>query len=385
MIEQEVVFTDKEINEIWVDLNSAKQELEHFESKDAEKKKAIIIRIRDDVRILVKAKKIPIKENLIKNYVLNILEERGISYSRGHFTDLFEDTEKRNYLIDPKGSIHQHDFKIISENKNGKWEQCQCGTNKINDIEQIDLSTETDENKKISIRETIEPQGISFEYLKLVRELFAQNIHAIDMIFQKCTLDITSIKKQTTENKKRRAPQVEYDKLYNATKLLVDKRVFIVQKELSDIDESKLSEKKKSIADILNSTKKLNDRTKITNYEKAVAKILLQKFDFFIGDIANILNITTKHVKNNILKQNSTSPHDQDSILEQLDFLARCPGCGLGIADSIDKLHERFKQGHSIEEGFELDSFPLPKYADQVIQLKHEIRRKDILIHQLQK
>jgi hypothetical protein len=379
-----VQYSPKEINEIWSDLNSAKKELEQFESKDAEKKKELIIRIRDKVEILVKAKSIPIKENQISSYVLNILEERNISYSKGHWHELFSETQKRNYSNSPKGEIHEHDFHIISENKNGKWEQCSCGTNKINDIEQIDLSTETDENKKISIRETIEPTGIEFEYLKLVKELFSQNIHAIDMIFQKCTLDITSIKKQTVESKKRRAPQVEYEKLYNATKSLVDKRIKIVQDELNGMDEAKINEKKKSIADTINSTKKLNDRTKITNYEKAVAKVLIQKFDFFIGDIANILNITTKHVKNNILKQNSTSPHDQDSILEQLDFLARCPGCGLGIADCMDKIYERFKKGHSIEDGFELDSFPLPTYADQVIQLKQEIRRKNILISQLQ-
>lgn len=83
-----------------------------------------------------------IKENQISIYVLNILQERNISYSKGHFYDLFLENQKRNYSNVSKDTIHQHEFKIISENENGKWEQCACGTNKINDIEQIDQSEE---------------------------------------------------------------------------------------------------------------------------------------------------------------------------------------------------------------------------------------------------
>ena len=240
--------------------------------------------------------------------------------------------------------------------------------------------------KKLVFRELIEPEGIEFEYLKFVKELLSQNIHAIDTIFQKCTLDVTSIKKQTIENEKRKAPQVEYEKLYNSTKLLVDKRKNVVIQELSDVTQENIDDKKRSLAEIINAIKKLNDRNKITSYEKAVAKILITKFEYLDGDIAKVLNITTKHVKNNILKQNEKSPHDQDSMLEQLDFLVRCPGCGLGIADHFEQKYRDFIAGKSIEEedtDFELESFSLPTYAKQVIELKQKIREQKITIQEL--
>jgi len=382
----EFKYSDQEISEVWSDLNSAKKELEAIETKDAEPKKELLERIRDKVRILVKAEKIPIKQSQIMSYVWNILDERDISYSKGHFSELFNDQEKRNYSKSSQGNIHQHSFKIMTEIPQGKWEQCQCGTNRLNGIEQMDLSSETQEesSEKLIVRETIEPQEIQFEYLKLIKELFSQNIHAIDTIIQKCTLDITSIKKQTTENKKRQAPQVDYEKLFNSTKLLVDKRVNIVLGELSDVNQAGITKTKKSISDIIHSIKLLNDRTKITSYEKAVAKILINKFAFFVGDIAKILNITTKHVKNNILKLNSpSSVYAQDGILEQLDYLVRCTGCGLGVADHFEREYENFKKGKPITENFELGSFALPTYAKQVIQLKQQLRKNRIQTQKL--
>ncbi len=110
---------------------------------------------------------------------------------------------------------------------------------------------------------------------------------------------------------------------------------------------------------------------------------MINKFACFNGDIASILNITTKHVKNSILRQVSKSPEDQDNLLEQLDFLVRCPACGVGIADHFEKIYYDFKKGKSISEDFALDTFPLPRYADQVIELKQKVREKEITIKTL--
>ena len=380
----ELVYSENDINEAWNDLRLAEKELEAFQSKDSETKKAIIERIRDKVEILVKTKSIPIKENQISKYVLNILKEKNIQYDRHHFYDLFSESQKGNYSKVAYATIHEHDFKIISENENGKWEQCGCGTNKINGIEQSDISLEDEGEQTLgTVRETIAPDSIHFEYLKIIRELFQKNIAAIDMIFQKCTLDITSIKKQTIENKRRRALQADYEKLYNMTKITVGKRCQIVKEELSDITEKDVKEAHMKLTETLNAIKKLNDRTKITNYEKAMAKILIERFGYLHGNIASILNITTKHVKNNILKANQKNNQDQDGMLEQLDFLARCPGCGLGIADVLDRQYEQYKKGKPITENFTLDSYPFPTFAQQVIQQKQVIRKQKITIQQL--
>jgi|APSaa5957512535_1039671.scaffolds.fasta_scaffold25775_1 hypothetical protein len=384
MSEQEVQYSVEEIDGVWDTLRTAEQELEQFENKDAEKKKELIFRIRDSVNVLVEAKKIPIKSNQISSYVLNILTEKGVSYSKGHWSELFKEHQKRNYSNSPKGEIHEHEFKLISETANGKWESCDCGANKINGIIQVDLSVEnTDTSKKVLVREVEEPQGIEFEYLKYVKELMLKNIQAIDIIFQKCTLDITSIKKQTTENKKRKASQIEYDELLKNTKNLTDKRVAVVLKVLSDISESDIVEKKKSITDILNATKKLNDRTKITNYEKAVVKILINNFNYFVGDMATLLNVTTKHIKNNILHLNSTNAHDQDSILEQTDFPVRCPGCGVGVADYFENMFLDYKAGKSVADVFDVVDFPFPTFALQLIEEKQKTRKALILIKEL--
>jgi len=378
----EFEYSEKEINEVWSELNTAKKELEAFDSKDAETKKQLIIRIRDKVDILVKAEKIPIRENQISSYVLNILTEANISYSRGRWAELFLDHQKRNYSESPQGEIHQHSFEIVTSTPQGKWEKCECGTNRLNDIEQMDQLIENKEelSTKSTVRETVQPAGIQFDYLKLKKEELSLTINAIDALMQKCTLDITAIKKQTIDKKGRTIPQIQYEKLYNETKLLVDGRVQVVINELSHVTTTDIT--RTSIADLKNAIKKLNDRTKITEYEKATAKILIEKFDYFIGDIANILNITTKHVKNNILKQNVKSIHNQDSILEQLDFMVRCPGCGIGIADYHQNRYEKYMKGKSLTDKFDLESYPFPTWAKQVINLKHQLRKKIIILQQ---
>lgn len=380
----EITYSEQEINDTWNDLNAAKKELEELEHKNEEPKKELIIRIRDRVDILVKAKKILIRENQISDKVKSILNDVGVSYSKGHWYELFLDHQKRNYSIAPEGEIHQHSFKIVTSTPNGTWEQCKCGTNRLNGIEQMDLSSESQEEstKNQSVRETVQPEGIQFDYLKLKKEELTLAIDTINALMQKCTLDVTSIKKQTINKPGRTIPQIQYEKLFNETKLLVDGRVQVVIEEFSNLTTSKLDKTKTSIADLKNAIKKLNDRTKITDYEKATAKILIEKFGYFIGDIANILNITTKHVKNNILKQNVKSIHDQDSMLEQLNFMVRCPGCGLGTADYHQNRYEIYKKGKPITEDFELESYPFPTFAKQVIQLKQQVRKKIIQLQE---
>ena len=387
-------YSTKEINDVWTTLNSAKQELDQLQSSDSEKKKELVIRIRDSVRILIRTKSIPIKKNQTKLYVRNILEEKGVSYSDGHFSELFLNDEKRNYSKSSQGNIHEHEFKTIGKSKeHGEWQKCDCGTNRINGIIQTDTrpQEEDDEDQrqktgKYTVREIIEPTGMTFDYLKLKKGELLECVKAIDLIFQKCTLDVTSIKKQTIENPRRQSPEHEYQKLYENTRMLREKRVNVVTDEFSHVDDSGIEEAKKSISQIMKACRKVNDRTKITSYEKGMAKMLIEKFDYLIGDIASILNVTTKHVKNNILKMNATSANDQDSIFEQLDFLARCPGCGLGIADHIDEQYQNYKNGKSLEDDpFDLNSFSLPPYAQQVIDLKQDLRQQKILVEELKK
>ena len=247
VLSQELKYSKEDVEQTWKNLHDAKVELETYESRDSEKKKEIIARIRDSVRILVYTKSIPIKKSQTMAYCSNILSEKNISYSKGHISELFNDDEKRNYSKSSQGNIHEHEFDIISESDGQKWEQCQCGTNRINGILQENVKdAEESTPHKETIREIIEPNGINFEYLKQTRELFSQYLHAIDLIVHKCTLDITAIKKQTTEHKRRKAPQIEYDKLLESSKALVEKRINIVNEELG-VDKNILFDRKKEV------------------------------------------------------------------------------------------------------------------------------------------
>jgi len=379
-------YSEKEIGEVWTNLRSAETELEQYDTINSEKKKELIERIRDNVQILVTAKSIPIKENQISSYVLNILEEKGVSYSKGHWHELFKEHQKRNYSNSPKGEIHEHDFKIISDNPtNGKWEQCDCGINKINNIIQIDQSIENNDDTNFNgttIKKVIEPEGIEFELLLLIKEQYLQSVSAIDLCFKKCTIDKSAIEKQTIlKSSRRSSTQEDYTKLLNSTTTLADKRISIVRKELSLIaTPSNIKQIKKTIAQLIYTKTKLNDKTKITQYEKSLAKILIERFAYDHSDIAKILNINTKHVKNNIMQEEQSIFH-RIEVMKQLRFLERCPGCGVGIADNIEEKFQLFKAGKTISEDFDLENFALPSYAKQCDELleKNRLLRKQII------
>ena len=372
-------YSKDEINEIQTNLKQLESELTNFESKNDETKKDIFSRIINHVDILVTSGHLEIKRSDISAYVYSTyVVEKNISYDRSHLRELCKSDQKRNYSNEASASIHEHDFKQISTNNEGTWEQCHCGTNRINKIIQINDTSQVEKDIEKSSNKTIqniiEPTGISFQYLKLVRELYQSTISTIDMCFTKCTINKTTIEKQAQKNEGHNmTPQEYYTNLLKETENLANQRISIVNAELSHITQADLDKIQSTISQLSYIKTKLNDKTKLTEFERSFAKILIERFTYDKSTIAEILNISSKHVKNIILK-------DQQSILrkfetlERLEFLKRCPECGIGIADHIEQKYTEFLRTGSTTKSNDMENFSLPTYATQCSNLIEDNR-----------
>jgi len=252
-------------------------------------------------------------------------------------------------------------------------------TMKENNWTDPDMANNTQKTKKHDT--TIIPDTPEFQTLSLIRKLFGETINTIDVLLNNCTYNPATIQRQIQHNKIKRTTD-DYDKLFQETKKLVTARIAIVISELSAITPEQIRELEDKVTQITTLRAKLNDKTKLTLYEKEFARLLIQRFGYDAGFIAKVLHINTKHIKNNILKQNDT-PLDQDSIFRQLDFLYKCPGCGLGIADHFDASLKAWEEGKTLNQPLTLESFPMPKYCDEIISLKSRIRDQSIIISEL--
>lgn len=381
-------YTTKDINEVQNHLNYLENELVNFDSKEDETKKDLFSRIIHDVDILVSSGNIEIKKADISSYIYSkYIIEKNISYHRSKLAALCNEDQKRNYSIDPVGSIHKHEFEIKSKTDNGVWEQCWCSVNRINGIIQIEdkaqLEKEHDKFSSKTVKNIIEPNGIEFEWIQLKKEEYSHLITAIDLCIKKCTIDKTAIKNQTILKLSRRSStDDDYTKLLQSTTTLTQKRISIIQKELSSITPNDTKQIKKTIAQLIYTKSKLNDKTKITLYEKSLAKILIERFAYDKSDIARILNINTKHVKNNILQENKSIFHRIESM-KALQFLKRCTNCGVNQADHIEEKIQQFKEGKPITEDFDLENFALPTYAKQCDELLEKNRILKVKIREL--
>ncbi|MGI9567080.1 MAG: hypothetical protein ACR2LL_08730 [Nitrosopumilus sp.] len=364
-----------EINTVWSNFHEALNELQVFESKNDVTKKQIISRIRDNVVILVDAEKIPIKMNQVKVYVENILDERGITISKAWSSELFEPHQKRNYSKSSEPNIHEHQWDLIAENPQlGKWESCHCGANRLNGILQQDVEIPSlDETKPTPIAEVIEPKGTEFEILKGERAVAQNLVTLIDMIIQKCTINKTVIQKSLKDK-----PQYRIDERMQEATKLSEKRIQTVQEEVKKLGkpEEQLKQIKSLIADQLSAKKKLNDRKKITRFEKVMVKLAIS-LGYSKNYVAGILNITPKHIKNDILASENPSSHGQNTLLEEFEWFGRCPNpdCGIILKDYYDEQIDNYRQGKSIEEPFDLEPLLATGYASQVVQLSQQLKK----------
>lgn len=361
---------------LWENYHVAINDLASFEQQKDVKKKEIITRIRDQVEQLVELQLIQIKKTQISVYVMNKLEERNITISKSWYSEIFPSNLKRNYSKSSQPNFHEHEWSIIIDNSEvGTWEVCKCGANSINGIIQTDDEKEVEEkvfpSPTAPPNEIIESDSVAFDILRAEKQ-YCQNLAAlIDLILQKCSVNMTAIK-----NSLKNEAELRIQERIEKSKLLANKRIQIVINEYSNNPEAKLKELQQLITEQMRAKKKLNDRKKITRYEKVMAKLACS-LGYHKNNVASILNITTKHIKNEILADVNPSSGGQNTLLEEFGWFGRCPNtdCGIVLKDFYDEQIENYRKGTPIDDEFELEPLLSTGYAKELILAKEEIKK----------
>ena len=269
-------------------------------------------------------------------YVRNQLDQKEITYSTGaSFYRYFTDDQKRSFKKSTY-TTHTHTFQLLLNTEETRIEECNCGVLTINGEEQTPKSPKKQTyNHTPSIPKELIP-------LSILSTTYSNLSKLINVIIKRGSedTDIGRTRKEITLS-------------------------IINNKDFTNL--SKLNE------EILYLNHLQNDKQKLTEYEIAGAKLLISNFLYDISDIATILHITTKHVRNTILQSKSTF-FSKTNDLKELQFLKRCYNCGVNQSDHIEQKKLQLKQGRTITESFDLSNLQLPTYAKQNATLLEENR-----------
>ena len=383
---------NKSIEFVWDKYNKSIQELEGFEHRADQKKKEIIINIRDCVVSLVQSQKITIPEKEIANYVYGKLHERHIKYSKSHFYNLFDENLKRKYTHSAVGhnddgtnntttTTHQHTWiTVTNHGQFGTWESCDCGANKINGVEHVAVPVLADKlESKIpkSVPESEEPKTIEFEILDLFLEISQNNVKAIKMLKRKCIFHKSQLEKEVTKR-----ISVEKQKRFDDTKKQIQQRVDAITSQLQDKFGSNLNKVYKELQSVITMQhymfRYFNNRTSLYTWEKAMGRFACT-IGYDKNEIAKFLYITTKHMKVSVLKE-GTSSNSQVSLLKDVEWFSRCPNpdCGIVLKEYFEDKMNEWKQGKFISgpQDYELDFLMATGYQAEVLELKKRLNKK---------
>ena len=357
----------------WNDYYANMKELEGFESQANSKKRLIIQNIRDCVEKLVLTGAISIKQDQIAIYVWNKLLEKGIKYTKSHFYSEFTPEQKRNYTQSSQGNNHHHShkWKIITDNKNGRWENCDCGANRINDIEQVTYYEDSNEEKQKPLFEIVYPDGPEFKLLDLYEEISQNNIRIIKMIRKKTSINKTVMTKQIGKKNS----EDEKEKRQNDIERLVHQRIKVLKDDINLIDKPKTLLKKANaiIVNQLYAMKYFDDRSSLLYWQKLMARLAVY-IGYDQNTIARTVNISSKHMKLNIMDMLPGS----DQLLHDIEWFDRCPNpdCGIILKDYFESKISDFRTGKKLDEieDYELEPLILTGYQKQNSELRQKIR-----------
>ena len=364
--------TKNDSDEIWQSYYSSIKELEGFEQEANAKKHTIICEIRDCVVRLVLSGLISIREDQIAIYIWNQLEEKGIKYSKGHFYNEFEESQKGKYTKSSQRNSHEHKWKILSDNKSGLWENCKCGTNRIDGIEQADAVNIEEDQKARQVSEIVIPKNIQYELLLMFEEISYNNIKIIKMIKQKTSINKTHLAKQI--DKKR--IQSDKEKRENDVKNLVNKRIKIVIDGINELGDpgAILKDANGVITQQLQAMKYFDDRASLKHWQKMMARFAVS-IGYDQNEIAKTIGVTAKHMKLNVVEVKSGA----NTLLQDLNWVNRCPNpdCGIVMSDYVESKINDFKDGKNLGDikDFELEPLLPTGYQKQVIILQEKLKQ----------
>ena len=209
---------------------------------------------------------------------------------------------------------HKHVWKKI-KTKHGIWEQCDCGENRIDGILQEPIKKDNNIQPE-RISEVQIPDGQEFEVLRRAKTISQNNIKIINMIKQKTNINYTVIAKQIKTR-----TQDSKDQRLDTIRKQTAKRIEVFGKAIKKIKPIKnlIGGMDQIITAQLKTLRRFDDRASIIYFEKIMAHFAIS-MGYDRNDIARMLNITTKHIKINVLIEQATNLY-----LENLEWFGRYP------------------------------------------------------------
>jgi len=283
----------KDLSEYEKQYRDLLRKLSEVEQKDYSTKKELILRIKEVTKPLIKSGKYPgITEKDTALFLYNEIKNYGISYPSGHFYELFDESEKRNYFESSVGNKHEHNF--VQDPENSRLKTCECGEVLIDNLPY---------DQRVAVEEPEPKQERPEPDLNLSKEE-KQGLEYLERVIinSKNLADLTNdILEKFKKDNELRNP---------------------ILKEIGNVTQ-KVEEQKGIESKILALTKMADFRNKVGPFEKIMAKVLIDT-TYNIAKVAKILNISPKHATNNIVKQDHYA---------KLAWFKSCPKCGDDIAD----------------------------------------------------
>ena len=282
-------FSGTDLEFIQKELDSTLNEAAKYAQKDNETKKEFVLRVKEKALKLFELQKRPVSE--LASFIWNKLEEVEFSINRAGFSRCFKENEKRNYS-DMYTSTH------FIENKEGILTNPITGQIRINDVTYSpDLPSEV-KPKTLHVEDDVDerPKNKYTDLLNLIGQTADKLGVTCDAIVQR----------------------------------FEDNSPLIIEGLQPFKDNQKLYAD--YYAKISNSKDVLDDRNKWGDYEKIMAKFLMDSGET-IAHIAKLMDYSSKFGSIGIL--------NNEELENKVHQLGLCPSCN---ADIYYTMNERLKQ-----------------------------------------
>ena len=276
-------YSKKDLAFVRDEYNKIKSEATEYAVKDNQTKKQYILRLKEKAVVVFQIEERPMTE--LSSYMWNELSKYHFTYPESHWSELFKESEKRNYVKSSEGKIHVHQF----DRKSPDVEKCECGAINFQSIvyeekppeveeEEQDLVTNANDSQ---VRQKPDPYSNPItEYIQRVKE-------NLDELGSRCN-ELLS-------------------KYYND-----EKTAEIIDQALQKDIKKNTQTQKLLEGRLIHMKKQMDFRQKIGEWEKVKA-ILLEDTTELLAHVAHCLGITPKHLSNNIIK-------NKDKYIRNMEF-----------------------------------------------------------------
>lgn len=215
------------------------------------------------------------------------------------------------------------------------------------------------------------PNEEYYKILELLVEISRNNRNNFDRLKKK----IIYRPKRILRRREHLTDDERSNRLARARKVIEKRRKIV--KEYIDKHGFTVKDLKRTLVTQKQAQEKFDDRKSIKEFEKAMAMYAVD-IGFERTEIAQLLDITSKHMKDNI---HGTDFKVRNHNLQFLDWFNCCPNCGVRVADILETKVDDFRNGVGIDyDDEELDLLKMTTYQKKIVDLNKRIRK---LAHEL--